>query len=474
MTSHSAVGPLSATGWVSEQFGIVLQDNSSPVGLRASELIEIGLRRNPRRAQLLVSTVLGKHLAADPLVITGMGRLLGALVGRQLSGVDEPVPASWIAAARATVSGDAPAALLDLLDGVPPVVTADLLCFGFAETATSLGHLVADQLGSDYLHSTRRRDGRVPVAAEFSEPHSHATGHLLRPDQPDLLTGDGPVVLVDDELSTGRTALNVIEALHAVAPRSRYVLAGLVDVRSELDDGNRVAVEHRLGCRIDVVSLVRGEIVVPDGIVDRVAAELDSAEPVDGRPSRPDGLVTRFETPWPVDLPTGGRHGFRSADRPAFDAAIRSTATAMADILGPARRVLMLGTEELMYLPLRLALELSKDPLRRIVFQSTTRSPVHAVDRPGYPIRRRIDFRSAAIEPGPDEPESALRHVYNVCWPGDSIPTAGDGSALQEADLIVVVDDGHAWSGLDGVAGSVAAVTGVPLALAVLTPRPAR
>ncbi len=464
VTSHSAVGPHSAMGWVSEQFGILLQDNGSPVGLRVSELIEIGLRRNPRRAQLLVSTVLGKHLAADPRVIVGVGRLLGALAARTLAGQDDAVPAEWLVVAGRSVSGDDPQPLLDVLDSVPQPVMAEVLTLGFAETATSLGHLVADQLGSAYVHSTRRRDGRVPIAAEFTEPHSHATGHLLRPDPADLLTAAGPIVLVDDELSTGRTALNVIEALHAVAPRARYVLAGLVDVRSEIDDGNRVAVEQRLGCRIDVVALARGEIGLPDGIVDRVARALSEADGVVDAPMRRVS-TSRVDLPWPADLPTGGRHGFRAEHRPAFDVAVREAASALAVAAGPAQRVLVLGTEELMYLPLRLALELSKDPVRRIVFQSTTRSPVHAIDRPGYPIRRRIDFLSGVI----DEPEPAARHVYNVCWPG-----AAEDLELQDADLVVVVDDGHALSGAGGVAASIATATGVPVLLAVLTPRPSR
>ena len=79
---------------------------------------QVGLRRNPRRAQLLVSTVLGKHLPADPRVIAGTGRLLGALVARAL-------PTDWTSR-RAGVLGrrcrghgvraPIPAALLDLLD----------------------------------------------------------------------------------------------------------------------------------------------------------------------------------------------------------------------------------------------------------------------------------------------------------------------------------------------------------------------
>jgi hypothetical protein len=349
-----------------------------------------------------------------------------------------------------------------------------VVTFGFAETATSLGHLVADQLGSVYLHSTRRQDGDVPIFAEFSEPHSHATGHLLRPDPPTLLGGSGPLVLVDDELSTGRTALNVIEALHSIRPRAHYLLAGLVDVRSPEDDLNRAAVANRLGCRIDVVSLVHGEITLPVGILERVAAELGDQEP--GEPAefgtgtggvtgddRAAVSVTELHLSWPADVPTGGRHGFRPGDRPAFELAAKAAAAQLATASAEARRVLVIGTEELMYLPLRLAAELAADPLRRIRFQSTTRSPVHAMDRPGYPIRRRIDFSStdfSAVDVVGQRP-TAVRHVYNACW-------AGDENTVIEADLILLIDDGPALPGPTGAAASISAATGVPVLLVVV------
>ena len=50
------------------------------------DLVGMALRRNPRRAHLLVSTVLGKHLPADPRLVYGAGRLLGALVADRLAG----------------------------------------------------------------------------------------------------------------------------------------------------------------------------------------------------------------------------------------------------------------------------------------------------------------------------------------------------------------------------------------------------
>ncbi len=58
---------------------------------------------------------------------------------------------------------------------------AGTLVLGYAETATALGHCVAESLDADYLHSTRRQvPGYRPVAG-FDEEHSHATRHLLLP-----------------------------------------------------------------------------------------------------------------------------------------------------------------------------------------------------------------------------------------------------------------------------------------------------
>ncbi|MGS0688697.1 phosphoribosyltransferase domain-containing protein [Nakamurella sp. GG22] len=444
-----------ATGsWVSDTYGIAMADRGSPVGLTMADLVAMALRQNPRRAQLLVSTVLGKHIPVDPRVVAGSGRLLGALVAQALAGEpDARGPARWWRAARASVSGADPDALLSALPA--PSGSDDVLTIGFAETATSLGHLVADQLVTAYLHSTRRRSGDVPVAAEFTEPHSHATGHLLRPAAADLLTTARTVVLVDDELSTGTTALNVIEVLHGITPRNRYVMAGLVDVRSAADDDRRAAVAERLGCRIDVVSLVRGSVVVPPDAVERISADMTAGTGPAGTEPLGTEQLSQVELPWPAAVPTGGRHGFHPADRPAFDAAVSDAVAALIPAVGSAATVLVIGTEELMYLPLRIAAGLSTAE-RRTAFQSTTRSPVHAVDRPGYPVRRRIDFRV----PVDGSPRTAERHLYNAWWPGTP--------AGAEADLVLLVDDRPSRPGPTGPAEAIAAATGAPVVSVVL------
>ncbi len=451
------------TSLVTQKYGITLRDNGSPVGLALSSMVLPALRRNPRRAQLLVSTVLGKHVPVDPRVVAGVGRLLGALISMTLDDRPGLPPEIWSTAASATVTGDDPGALLAMLQRHPVTDHGDLLTIGFAETATALGHLVAEQLGSAYLHSTRNRAGGIPVAAEFSEPHSHATGHLLRPASPDLLTA-GTVVLVDDELSTGRTALNVIEVLHAIRPGRRYVLAGLVDVRSADADAQRAAVADRLGCRIDVVSLVRGTVAVPADAAERIAADLGSVEPPSAHEVRHAGVVTPatgsadgsvLSLHWPVDVPKGGGHGFRSDQHAAFAAAATGIGHRVEADIGGAERLLVIGTEEFMYLPLQLALALSSREGRSVAYQSTTRSPVHAIDEPGYPIRRRIDFRSSRD----GGPRTDARYLYNADWPG---------VADSEPDVVLIVHDGSEITTPAGVAGAVGVAIGARVVLAAV------
>ncbi|WP_211303362.1 phosphoribosyltransferase domain-containing protein, partial [Streptomyces milbemycinicus] len=147
---------------------------------------------------------------------------------------------------------------------------ARAVVLGYAETATGLGHSVADGLGlAPYLHSTRRPVAGVAPVGGFEEEHSHATSHLLLPEDPALLATDGPLVLVDDEFSTGRTVLNTIAALHRRFPRERYVVVALVDMRSPKDRAHLDAFAADLGARVDLIASATGTVRLPTGVLER-------------------------------------------------------------------------------------------------------------------------------------------------------------------------------------------------------------
>ncbi|MEU5592497.1 phosphoribosyltransferase [Streptomyces sp. NPDC020298] len=532
--------------WVTERLGVELRGDDVLTGL-----LGMALRRNPKRAHLLVSNVLGKHVPQSPSVVYGHGVALGRRV-RELLGDEQ--------AARAVV-------------------------LGYAETATGLGHSVADGLGlAPYLHSTRRPVPGVAPAGGFEESHSHATSHLLLPADPALLAGDGPLVLVDDEFSTGNTVLNTIRDLHERHPRRRYVVVALVDMRSPQDMDRLADFARQIDARVDLVAAASGTVLLPEGVLakgqelvaryetsaggataeagaagpgeqvtgaaaadgraategveseaagraadaavagaggqvagaaavggraaegaaaawaraagtasreaaagpaeatgpgpgagaaegraagtarpgavtgtaepvglvaDAGAAEAGGAGAVGGRAAggvTPEavvggaaagrdgdaraserGRIVRVPLRWPGGVPDGGRHGFTPADRARLEQALPGMAARVAEALPEgAHRVLVLGFEELMYAPLRLAEALERVVDGEVRYSTTTRSPVLAVDDPGYAIRSRIVF------PAHDDPADGPgeRYAYNVAGAGfDAVVAVVDSVA---------------------------------------------
>lgn len=393
--------------WVAERLGVHLVGDD-----RLTDLLGLALRRNPKRAHLLVSHVLGKHVPQSPSVVYGHGLALGRRVAELLG--EE---------------------------------AAGAVVLGYAETATGLGHSVADGVGpAPYLHSTRRPVPGVVPAGGFEESHSHATSHLLLPEDPALLVGDGPLVLVDDEFSTGNTVLNTIRDLHERYPRRRYVVVALVDMRSPADAGRLEAFAREIDARVDLVTAASGTVRLPEGVLEKgrelvARHEADSARtrdgsaggvgpapddehPDDGR-TRPQ--PTRVDLRWPRGLPDGGRHGFTPQHRARLEDALPAMAARLAEALPEgARRVHVLGFEELMYAPLRLARELEQVTAAEVRFSTTTRSPVLAVDDPGYAIRSRIVF------PAHDDPADGPgeRYAYNVAGAGfDAVVAVVDSVA---------------------------------------------
>ncbi|MDX2678437.1 phosphoribosyltransferase [Streptomyces soliscabiei] len=452
--------------WVAERLGVELVGDDT-----LTDMLGLALRRNPKRAHLLVSNVLGKHVPQSPSLVHGHGFDLGRRV-RELLGAQE---------------------------------AAEAVVLGYAETATGLGHSVADGLGTaPYLHSTRRPVAGVPTAGGFEESHSHATSHLLLPEDPALLAGDGPLVLVDDEFSTGNTVLNTIRALHERYPRRRYVVVALVDMRSAADAGRLDDFAHEIGARVDLVAAASGTVRLPPGVLEKgrelveryesesavgggrsaagrwglvaqfpaplkgvvePASEESPALPAQSleadvranppgarggdicgsaawarpatadphpdddrtRQTRPHGHITRVDLGWPQGLPDGGRHGFTPEHRIRLDAALPAMTARLAEAIpqDPAR-VLVLGFEELMYTPLRLAQQLERSVPAEVRYSTTTRSPVLAVDDPGYAIRSRIVF------PAHDDPADGPgeRYAYNVAGGGfDAVVAVVDSVA---------------------------------------------
>lgn len=377
--------------WVGERLGVRATVTATHPSLAPfAGAIEIGLRHNPNRAQLIVSRVLGKHIPVPVADVLCAARSLGELV-------------------RGACGGDTPVVI------------------GFAETATGLGHGVASVSAADggpapYLHTTRRP---VPPGARtvtFREEHSHATDHALAPLDDAALRGGSPLILVDDELSTGNTALNAIRVLQVAWPRRRYVLASLLDSRSAEQRAAAAEEVRALGADLVSVALLDGHLRLPADILER-AERLRRRLPGAQRQAGVPVPVTSLDVTLPAGMSATAPGGW---DR-AREQACRQEMSRVAGLLPLAgnSRTLVLGDEEFMYLPQLLAAALG-DQVRT---SATTRSPAVVVDAPGYPLRTVLAFPST-------EDGRRAAYAYNVA------PSARDepGNAPGFDDIVLCTD----------------------------------
>ena len=393
---------------VTDALEIRLNTDESRSIIDVESLVGVALRRNPKRAHLLVSTVLAKHVPTVPAVSLAAGELLGLLASAALDGEPSPARARDLgrrfaplvavlsegSGADAETIERAHEALAELRRDIHSAATmrADVVTLGYAETATGLGQLVADFLGSYYLHSTRHSPEGATAFAGFAEEHSHATDHALLPTDPQWLRPGGTVVLVDDELSTGTTVINTITALQTAVPQQHWVVASLIDLRSPADRERFVALAESLDTRISTVSLAAGSIELPTDVLARAAALIDTMP--GSRIESGDGVVSMLDC---TDLTPVRSARFGTSDpvnaRLAADIASRVAVTVPdAD---DNRGVLVLGSEEFIALPMLTAHELQQAVAPRSVrFSTSTRSPIATLDEADYPIADTIRFRS--------------------------------------------------------------------------------
>ncbi|MEN2750483.1 phosphoribosyltransferase domain-containing protein [Psychrobacter sp. FBL11] len=152
------------------------------------DLLGFAQRINPKRAFLFVSKVLGRHIPVAPTTM------------RQ--------------------------AFTDLANSVPSNLPEPILVVGMAETAVGLSAGVHQALQTRYpnallLNSTRHAQhadsDENALLTTFSEDHSHASQHLIYKSNDNAiqaqLLASKTLIMVDDEASTGNTCINVVTAL---------------------------------------------------------------------------------------------------------------------------------------------------------------------------------------------------------------------------------------------------------------------
>lgn len=293
------------------------------------QLLDFAERINPKRCFLFVSKVLGKHIPVQPSVMQKTYHDLASLIP----------------------------------EGLPQPVTV----IGMAETAICLAAGVHQALSAQYpdtvfITTTRHPVQDQPILAEFLEEHSHAQSQLLYgsadPAIQAHILNTKTLILIDDEASTGKTFVNLVQALQksGLSKLQQIVTTTLVNW-SEQQDIEQIATTH--------VSLLQGTW--------QWQPDINAAMPVMPQvDSVAHGAFAVIAPQTSGRIPLPQPHNSWIKLTPHF----------------AGERVLVIGTCEYVWPPFLAALSLEQQGAS-VKFSSTTRSPIQL----GHSIQAKISFQ---------------------------------------------------------------------------------
>ncbi|MBO1581971.1 phosphoribosyltransferase family protein [Bacillus sp. XF8] len=386
---------------------IDVRDN--PYLLSPDQLFQMAARMNKKRVFLFVSTILGKHLPVLPATSLAGGCALAARYMEVLQHTNHPYQKEIL---NLISSKDSTNNELEAILQYQFPLEKEVLFIGFAETATALGHAMFQCFqNAQYVHTTRETISQIDSVITFEEEHSHATSHRCYVDK-SYFQNEQPIVLVDDEMTTGKTVLNIIRSIQEKFPRKEYIVASLLDWRSDAHQKQFTELEQELDITIHVISLLSGSIDVIGSPVATSYSHDETVYKLIGSKIEKHIIpcpTLPYTSPWHnvSYINYTGRFGISSDDQKY----IHSFARKIGHDLKKKRKgqqTLCLGTGEFMYLPMRIAAEMGEN----ISYQSTTRSPIHPYTGDvQYAIHSRFSYESP-------EDKAVTNYFYNI-QPGD-------------------------------------------------------
>lgn len=315
---------------------------------------------NKKRSYLLVNTVQAKHIPTPPSEALKMYHALG-----------EKIHKAYPNAA---------------------------LVIGFAETATAIAAGAAEAMGDDvmYLHTTREAVDDESACILFCEEHSHAVEQkLYAKNLEKLLESTDEVVLIDDEISTGKTLFNIICAMKEKIPElaKRRIVVGSVLNRLTMERENFFNENN-----IYFESLYH--MICGDSMLEKSGDGLSSPEIADkcANEDFPQNLF-RFKFPYT-------KYPHKIAD-------YRNHCDELAEELMKRinfkkyKRVLFLGTEECMFPSIRAASSIAEKCEISAYCHSTTRSPISIGGDADYPVRNGFVI-------GSFYEDERVNYIYNI------------------------------------------------------------
>lgn len=303
---------------------------------------------NPKRDFLFVNKLQCKHIPCKPSDMIGMCKELAKIVNNAL------ITRQYYDSLK-------------------------ILVVGFAETATAIGTIVGDSIdkATYILHTTREEVGNSVEAITFEETHSHATTQkLLVTDNFDF-NEYNYILFVEDEISTGNTILNFINAfeeqhnLDENRRKIRDIKYGVASICNWQDSSMR---ETFKVAGIDTFALITGSLK------DATIKMFDSEEVILANTEVKEtyGSVMYSEIDSNVNTFFENRTGHR-VNRCIDNDDILNLFRKVYHRYSKYNSIRVIGTEECMELAIKIG-EYFEDKGHEVVCHATTRSKIDTLD----------------------------------------------------------------------------------------------
>lgn len=332
---------------------INIKDN--PLNLNIDDYLDLALRNNKKRRFLFISKNLGKHIPVNPEKVDNLGYLLAKAYKKKYLNYKEEKE----------------------------------LVIGFAETATALSHSFFNYLESAklFIHTTRENLDLNRI--DFLEEHSHATEQILYTDKIFSLKNIDTLILVDDEITTAKTCINMIKELQKNYKAKKYVIASILNWIDEKREEEIKAIAKGLNCKIEFVYLFNGSFNFKfhEGkpLIDKIE-EVNSNKEVKVK-FLDLNLERHLENK--KYLKGTGRFGIDRKEQEELINILKASSEKLNSIR-ENDKILALGVEEFMYIPMILSKFMKGD----IYYHSITRSPIIPFNDKNYPIKKKYKLNS--------------------------------------------------------------------------------
>ena len=337
--------------------------------MKEQEIFKVGKRNeNPKRSFLFISKLLGKHLAVNPETVRATGYLLSSL---KYGKAKEYY-------ARCIQNNEKPNYGYLAED-------KDMLVIGFCETATGLGMAVASSIRDCSFQTTTREKIRsaknLKKVLSFEEEHSHATTHNMLSDII-RLEDYRKITLVDDEITTGKSLLNLMEQIEKISHKNEYNIMTILDWRGEAQRKSFKQFEEDYNTSINVYSLADGNLSEEQNPPLYINNELSVISRCH------DDIELDVFDRYNVETDNGvhenyvrqtGKFGVAESEIRQIEEKSANVATEIIKRLGISKNddILVIGHGENIYIPSRIASYIQAETQTIVQYRTTTRSPIY-------------------------------------------------------------------------------------------------